>query len=97
MQTMFHYFVIEHVSYAREKEKISHPVDFTVFYITRRIFLCTLHNFWPTLCIGIYLKIFLHKLDQQLAINVKSLWVLVLALWLKWSQLIVYVIEVLLE
>ena len=38
MQTMFHCSVKEHVSYAQEKEKITYPVDFTVFYITRDIF-----------------------------------------------------------
>ena len=40
MQTMFHYSIKEHVSYAQEKEKISYPVDFTVFYITRHIVFC---------------------------------------------------------
>ena len=38
MQTMFHYSIKEHVSYAQEKEKISYPVDFGVFYITCHIF-----------------------------------------------------------
>ena len=38
MQTMFHFSIKEHVSYAQEKEKISHHVDFTVLHITRNIF-----------------------------------------------------------
>ena len=40
MQTMFHYSIKEHVLvfYAQEKKKISYPVDFGMFYITRHIF-----------------------------------------------------------
>ena len=40
MKTMFHYSLKEHVFYAQEKEKISYPVDFGVFYITRHILFC---------------------------------------------------------
>ena len=35
---MFHYSIKEHVSYAQEKEKIFHYVDFTVLHITRQVF-----------------------------------------------------------
>ena len=37
---MFHYSIKEHVLkfYGQEKKKISYPVDFEVFYITRHIF-----------------------------------------------------------
>ena len=40
MQTMFHYSIKEHVLkfYGQEKKKVSYPVDFGVFYITRHIF-----------------------------------------------------------
>ena len=37
MQIKFHYSIKEHVSYAQEKEKISYPVDFALFYIIRHI------------------------------------------------------------
>ena len=37
---MFHYSIKELVSYAQEKEKISYPVDFTVFHITSNVFFC---------------------------------------------------------
>ena len=40
MHTMFHYSIKEHVSYAQEKEKISYPVEFTVFQVTRHISFC---------------------------------------------------------
>ena len=78
MQTMFHYSIKEHVSYAQEK--ISHPVDFTLFHITRHIFfvhtaqLMTCPRHWDIS------ENLLIKLDKQLAINPKSLLVLVLAL-----------------
>ena len=39
-ETMFHYSMKEHVSYVQEKEKISYPVDFTMFHVTRHIFFC---------------------------------------------------------
>ena len=38
MQAMFFYSTREHVSYAQEKEKVPHRVDFTVLHITRHIF-----------------------------------------------------------
>ena len=80
MQTMFHYSTKEHVSYAQKKEKISYCVDFTVFHITYYIFLVhtaqlmTHHMHWDIS------ENLLNKLDKQLAINPKSLRVLVLAL-----------------
>ena len=44
MQTMFHSSTKEHVYYVQEKKKISYPIDFGVFHITRLIFLSTLHQ-----------------------------------------------------
>ena len=38
MQTMFHYSIKEHVSYAQTTEKISYHVDFTVFHMAHHIF-----------------------------------------------------------
>ena len=73
MRTMFYYSVKEYVSYAQEKEKISHPVDCIAFHITRLIFfvhtaqLMTLAMHWDIS------ENFLNKLEKQLAINIKSL------------------------
>ena len=52
MQAMFHYSIKERVSYAQEKKKVFHPVDFTVSHHLPHVF-CALR---PTLCIRIYLK-----------------------------------------
>ena len=52
MQTMFHYSIKAHVSYAREKDEISYPDDFIVFHITRHIFFCA--HFLGTLLFTAY-------------------------------------------
>ena len=82
MQTMFYYSIKKHVSYAQEKEKISYPVDFTVFHITCHIFICAnCTTFGLPYALGLWdiFENLLNTLDKQLAINLKSLRVLVLA------------------
>ena len=77
---MFHYSIKEHVSYAPKKEKISHPVDFTVLHITRHIlFVHTAQLVTHPVQWDVSENV-LNKLHKQLAIYLKSLWVLVLAL-----------------
>ena len=80
MQTMFHYSIKERVSHAPEKEKISYSIDFTVFNITRHMFFVHTAQLMthPTHCD--ISENLLNKLDKQLAIILKSLRVLVLAL-----------------
>ena len=80
MQTMFHYYIKEQVFYVQEKEKISYPiVDFTVFHITRHIFfVCTAQLM--THPMHYIPKNLLNNPDKQLAINLESLRVVVLAL-----------------
>ena len=81
MQTMFRYSIKEHVFYTQKKEKISYPVDFIVFHITRHIFFCAHYTTYnPPYALGYIYENLLNKLDKQLAINLKSLRVLVLAL-----------------
>ena len=80
MQTMFHYSIKVHVSYAQEKEKISHPVDFTVFHITRHIFFVHTAQLTTRPINWNISENLLNNLDKQLAINLKSSRVLVLAL-----------------
>ena len=77
---MFHYSIKEPVSYAQEKEWISYSVDFTVFHITGHIFFVhTAQLITHPMHCDISENL-LNKLDKQLAINLKSLRVLVFAL-----------------
>ena len=94
MQTRFHYSIKEQVSNAPEKEKISYPsVDFTVFHITRHIFfvhtalLMTYPMHWD-----IYENL-LNNPDKQLAINLKSLRVLVYTCFVMKTKLAYHVCD----
>ena len=77
---MFHYSIQEHVAYAHEKKKISYSVDFTVFCITRHIFFEPTEQLMTHPMHWYVSENRLIKLDKQLAINLKSLTVLALAL-----------------
>ena len=80
MQTMFHYPIKEHAFYCQEKEKISYPIDFTVFLINRHIFFVHTAQLMTHPMQWDIFENLLNKPDKQLTINLTSLGVLVVAL-----------------
>ena len=81
MQIMFCYSIKKHVSYAREKEKLSYPVDFAMFHITCQILICAhCTTYDQPYALEYISENLLNKLNKQLAINLKSIRVLVTVL-----------------